>query len=518
MFLARTPGNRVGSRRLAASPDLERLEERLLLYATSGGKWAFGSRITYSLIPDGTSIGGVPSILFQTMNAKFSTAVWESQIQKAAAAWEAVANINIAQVTDDGEAIAVNGNQQDSPNFGDIRIGGMLQTSGQLAFTYATPPFNGGTLAGDMFFNTDTSWQVNATNYDLETVALHEFGHALGMAHSPLMTAAVMYAFYNNAKQSLTADDISGIQSIYGGPAPDAFDTPTNNNLFQTAAVITSSIGSNNQLAIGGLTIKGTYDPDWYFITAPPTTTSTMAVSVQSANLSSLSPGVFVYDSSLRLLGKTLDPGSYGATATFSVGSVVAGNGYYIKVVGADSGPSGQGGYGLLVNFSALSQSPIAPPNTVVTQQPDHGGGGSPDGGGNGSDGHNHDGEGSSDHGNGHNHGGGDGGDQHGDDGSDGGAELEMITVGSVSGLGDPLMIADSATGAPTGSNGASAGSAAVSAPSDASFVVFAPDFTSGANSGPLAIDPGAGSGHLGTSAHAVDLVLQDWDHVRAGP
>jgi len=240
-----------------------------------------------------------------------------------------------------------------------------------------------------------------------------------------------------------------------------------------------------------------------------------MAVSVQSANLSSLSPGVFVYDSSLHFLGKTLVPDSYGATATFSVVGVVADNGYYIKVVGADSGPSGQGGYGLLVNFSALSQSPIAPPNTVVTQQPDHGGGGSPDGGGNGSDGHNHDGDGSGDHGNGHNHG---GGDQQGDDGSDGGAELEMITVGSVSGLGDPLMIAASAPGAPSGSNGTSAGSAGVSSPADASFVVFAPDFMSGANSRPLAIDPGAGSGHRSASALAVDLVLQDWDHVRAGP
>jgi hypothetical protein len=499
MFRASPNRNRVHSRRFAASPDLEKLEHRLLLYATSGGQWAYGSRITYSLVPDGTSIGGVSSILFQTLNAKFATATWESQIQRAAAAWEAVANINIAQVSDDGEAIAVNGNQQDSPNFGDIRLGGMSQTSGQLGFTYALPPFNGGTLAGDMFFNTDTSWQVNGTNYDLETVALHEFGHALGLAHSPLMTSAVMYAFYNNSKQSLTADDISGIQSIYGSPAPDAFDSPTNNNTYQNASLITSSIGQNNQLAIPSLSIKGTYNPDWFFITAPLTTTSTMAVSVQSANLSSLSPGVYVYDSALHFLGKTVVPNSYGATATYSVTNVLAGNSYYIKVVGADSGPSGQGGFGLLVNFSSQSQSPIPPPNTVVTQQPDHGGGGSPDNGGPGHSGEQGDGHGNDGNG--------------GDEGNDG-AAFEMITVGTLSALGDRLLIASSATGAPSGSNGASAGSAVASGPAEASFVVVAPSVTSGGNAVPLAFDPFRGPSQHGASTLAIDLVLQNWDQV----
>src|SRR2546421_6293617 len=96
-----------------ARPRLEPLEDRLLLYSTLGGQWAFGSRITYSFVPDGTSIGGTPSVLFQTLNAKFSKATWEQQFQKAAAVWQAVTNINLAQVSDDGSAMGVNGNQQD---------------------------------------------------------------------------------------------------------------------------------------------------------------------------------------------------------------------------------------------------------------------------------------------------------------------------------------------------------------------------------------------------------------------
>ena len=86
-------------------PTLEGLEDRLLLYATNGGLWTYGSRITYSFVPDGTNVGGIPSVLFQKLNASYPTATWQLQFQKAAAVWEAVANINLAQVSDDGGSV-----------------------------------------------------------------------------------------------------------------------------------------------------------------------------------------------------------------------------------------------------------------------------------------------------------------------------------------------------------------------------------------------------------------------------
>ena len=76
-------------------PCLEGLEDRLLLYSTLGGHFVYGSRITYSFMPDGTSVGGTPSALYQTLNAKFSTATWQLQFQKAAAVWQAYANVNL---------------------------------------------------------------------------------------------------------------------------------------------------------------------------------------------------------------------------------------------------------------------------------------------------------------------------------------------------------------------------------------------------------------------------------------
>src|SRR5512135_198821 len=109
-------------------PVLEALEDRKLLsFSLEGGRWTYGSRITYSFMPDGTSIGGVPSTLSRTMTASYSTA-WQQQIEKAAAVWQAVANINLALVPDNGAPLGAPGNQQGDPNVGDIRIGAMPES------------------------------------------------------------------------------------------------------------------------------------------------------------------------------------------------------------------------------------------------------------------------------------------------------------------------------------------------------------------------------------------------------
>ena len=68
------------------------------------------------------------------------------------------------------------------------------------------------------FSNTPTSNQ-----FDLQAVATHEFGHALGLDHTPI-TAAVMFASItagDTSKRHLHPDDIAGVQSLYGAlPQP----------------------------------------------------------------------------------------------------------------------------------------------------------------------------------------------------------------------------------------------------------------------------------------------------------
>ena len=92
-LLTRSHRSRTAADR-AARPNLENLESRLLLYSTLGGQWTYDSRITYSFMPDGTSIGGVPSALFQTLEQDFApTATWENQIEQAATLWENATNV-----------------------------------------------------------------------------------------------------------------------------------------------------------------------------------------------------------------------------------------------------------------------------------------------------------------------------------------------------------------------------------------------------------------------------------------
>ncbi len=355
-------------------PQLEGLESRLLLYSTLGDQWTYDSRITYSFMPDGTSVGGTPSVLFQTMNANYPTATWEQQFEQSAALWENVTNVNLALVSDGGEPVGCAGDQQDDPRFGDIRIGAIPLGSGVLAETFLPPPANGGTDAGDILFNSNMNWQINST-YDIMTVAAHEFGHALGLGDSTGSTA-VMYGTYNGIKQALTSDDVTGIDSIYGTRQYDQFNNGgTHNSSYLTATNLNSYITSTAQISLGGLDITTSSQSEWFTANVPSSTSGTMTVTVQSSNLSSLAPKLDVYNSSLALVGQVSAPDTFGATITLTVPNVSSGQQYYFKVLQA-GGPGPIGGYGLLVNFGSQSQSPIPPPNTVVPSAPDEGSGG----------------------------------------------------------------------------------------------------------------------------------------------
>lgn len=87
-----------------------------------------------------------------------------------------------------------------------------------LAHAFYPPP-NGGNIAGDAHFDEAETWTVSIPvptgSFDLITVAAHEFGHSLGLAHSTV-TGALMFPTYSGPHRFLAQDDIDGIRSIYG--------------------------------------------------------------------------------------------------------------------------------------------------------------------------------------------------------------------------------------------------------------------------------------------------------------
>ncbi len=357
--IVRKPTSRV------SRPVLEGLEDRLLLYSTTGGMWT-NTTITYSFIPDGTFIAyssptNITSNLNQAMNSQgLTTQQWQQQFQKAAAVWEAVAGINLVQNGDDGEPIGSSNDLQGDPTEGDIRIGGYPMGLGTLATTYLPPPLNTSSIAGDIFFNTAQPWAIGST-FDIETVALHEIGHALGMGHSAIENA-VMYAEYNGIKNSLNSDDIAGIQSIYGVRQPDQFNSNgLSNGWYTTAVNVTGSLNSVDQVDMPNLTLNAYNSQEWFQVTVPQNTSGTLGATMQTANISSMTPMVEIVNSSLHIVAYNYST-QYGGVAIASYSGVQPGQTYYIRAIGGSYGSFNVGAFALDINLGT-QPVPVVPIN-----------------------------------------------------------------------------------------------------------------------------------------------------------
>ncbi len=142
-------------------------------------------------------------------------------IDRAFALWDAQIPLTITRGTDPASADIVI-----SWEVGDHGDGDPFDGPGDVLAHASFPnPYDKSQVF--LHFDDDEQWvDSDSQDVDLETVAAHEIGHTLGLAHSD-DPQALMFPSYSGPHRSLSQDDIAGIQSIYGvssaqDPAPQA--------------------------------------------------------------------------------------------------------------------------------------------------------------------------------------------------------------------------------------------------------------------------------------------------------
>lgn len=172
-------------------------------YALEGPKWTTPV-VTWSFASGGGNFSGAIGSAYQ------------NTIRAAVARWAQVANLSFQEVPDSTPGV-------------DVRFGWGVFSGNQVGetdYSYrtgATETFQAGVTVrledpSALPVGTATNATYQGTSTTLYEVALHEFGHALGLDHSTDPNAT-MYASLGPANSNLDASDIQGIQTLYGAPA-----------------------------------------------------------------------------------------------------------------------------------------------------------------------------------------------------------------------------------------------------------------------------------------------------------
>jgi Matrixin len=171
-----------------------------------------------------TGVSGVTPAQFQT------------ELERAFATWEAVPTATVAfQFV--GFTSALPSQEDNLTVLGFEPEPDMERVLGATSFVVDVS--TGDILESDVFFNTIFTWSVapagDAARFDLQSVALHEIGHVIGLGHSALgeteirstggrrvlASSAVMFPISlgpgSIADRTLQPDDIAGVSALYPG-------------------------------------------------------------------------------------------------------------------------------------------------------------------------------------------------------------------------------------------------------------------------------------------------------------
>lgn len=202
-------------------------------FLTASYKWApaASTNIPVAINESSAPVAGATNALIDGLNA------WIDQSSPVSLSWNFTGATTVAERVLDGENVIFWGA---TPNPADTYL---ARTT--VWFTSA-----GEAVEMDMQFNTDYLWSIGASSgrYDIQSVAIHEAGHAIGLNHVNAISE-VMYPSQssNSTKRQLGLGDINGVESLYGSGCKGLTPTITGTSGPDT---ITGTAG--NDIIMGG--------------------------------------------------------------------------------------------------------------------------------------------------------------------------------------------------------------------------------------------------------------------------
>lgn len=300
---------------------------RLWAYQFTGHLWPTASTVTMQLGLGATNVTLLDGLGTWNNSAVDALAVWNQHLELMKFAW--VSNSGAPKGSPDGYNSVFFSNTIFGEGFGDDTLAVTVVTYSSEDYTIETE--------ADVVFNTAQTFNSyrgpkRGNSFDFHRVALHEFGHVLGLAHvyNEPPGQALMEPYIGNLDH-LAPDDIAGAVFLYGyritSPPvfggfiqgnPTSFFFQANNNPTSFRAVgLPSGLQLNSATGeITGTPLEaGTFEVTVTAHGFPRDVSATITIEIGAASITSSNPDYFPVGSSLSYtITAGNSPTSFSAT------------------------------------------------------------------------------------------------------------------------------------------------------------------------------------------------------------